>query len=159
MMRNFFCLLLLCGCLEDGTGRAPSVTPGFVPPGANPIPGGTAALEPQNLEFAFLPINSLRGQVAGYDAAANQCVTIVWDYSNNGQPMRKHCDDFFPSFPYVFVGAGGCSGEVHYIGNVEMVSARGCIDFAGFGGSSTDLVDVEIDVRGPAFTGTIRARN
>jgi len=157
-MKNMIFCLALVGCLDNGTHRLPEMNPEFVPPGGNPRANATT-LVPENLQFALLPINSLRGGITGYDAIADRCVTIVWDYSNNGQSMGRHCDDFFPSFPYVFVSAGACTSDVHYAGNVEMVSASGCVDFADFGAPSTNLVDVTIDVSGPAFTGQIRVRN
>jgi hypothetical protein len=140
-MRAFILGLLLLGCSGEQTG------------------GNSPSLTLSNLQFGFLPINSLRGSVSGYDAAGDRCVTIIWDYSNNHQSGGRHCDDFFPSFPYLYIASGACDGNVHYQANVEMVRASGCIDFADFGAGSTNHVDMEIEVRGDPFTGTIRARN
>ena len=112
-------------------------------------------LAPGELSFSLLPINSLRGQVAGYDAAADRCVRVTWDFSNHGKSLAKHCDDFFAVFPYVSLSPGACDGGFEYAGNVDFVSGSGCIDFGEFHPSGTDAVDVTLHVSGPLFTGAI----
>jgi hypothetical protein len=116
-------------------------------------------LEPTGLAFDFLPINSVRGQVTGYDAAADMCVRVIWDFSNHGKyRVGKHCDDFFPGFPYVSIAPGACAPAVAYSGNADLVSATGCVDF-GQGGDSPGSVDVTLHVSGPIFTGTIAMKS
>jgi hypothetical protein len=111
------------------------------------------------LAFSDLPINSVRAQVRGVDRAAGMCAAVVWDYSNTGHKTERHCDDFGTHFPYVVIESGGTCGGVYYAGNVEVLGARGCIDFARFSHpGATNFVDVTVDVRSPLFTGTIVLR-
>jgi hypothetical protein len=42
-------------------------------------------------------------------------------------------------------------------GDVEVVSASGCVDFASIGPASTDSVDVTVHVSGTPLTGSIIA--
>jgi hypothetical protein len=114
-------------------------------------------LVPTALKFDGLPMNSVRFEVVGYDAAADLCVHAIWDFSNNKMPMKKHCDDFFERFPYVFIGNGVCASMPPlYQGNVDLVSGKGCVDFGFENAEGLSLhVDVKLRVRGAAFTGAI----
>jgi hypothetical protein len=118
-------------------------------------------LMPTVVAFGGLPINSIRYEVVGYDAAADICVHAIWDFSNNGMSMKKHCDDFFEGFPYVFIENGVCTkGTPLYSGNAHLVLGKGCVVFAfeEFDGLSL-YVDVKLRVKGPAFTGTIKMKS
>jgi hypothetical protein len=118
-------------------------------------------LDPSTLTFFGLPINSVRFAVSGYDPDAKVCVTIIWDFSNNGEYEGAHCDDFYPSFPYVIIipDAKGQCGQWDYGSNIAMVKAEGCVDFDDFAPAGMDLVDVSVQVQSPMFTGTIIADN
>ena len=116
---------------------------------------------PTVVEFGSLPINSVRYEVVGYDAAADICVHAIWDFSNNHMPEKKHCDDFFERFPYVSIANGVCRPTAPlYQGNLSLVSGEGCVDF-GFGNAEglALQVDVKLRVKGPAFTGTIKMKS
>lgn len=135
---------------------------------AEPDPGTDAGpetsvitLDPATLQFFGLPINSVRYAVSGYDPARRTCVTLIWDYSNNDQVLRAHCDDFFPGFPYVLLKADtdGPCGAWDYAGDTGLVAASGCVDFAETASAGVDLVDVRVTVSGPAFEGVIVADN
>jgi hypothetical protein len=135
--------------------------------GASSSGGGTEATGADdavivNLEASALstfapPIDSSRYAVAGYDAAAGVCVSIVWDYSNNGLELARHCDDFgqYVSFPYVLVEAASAAGCVSFWGYVGLQpsAASGCIDpVAG-------LVNVRLEVESEGVRYSIRAVN
>ena len=144
-------LLLLAGAC--GSSRGAPVSSADAASDAGPT------LAPTELAFDFLPINSIRGEVVGHDAAADVCVRVIWDFSNHNKlPVRKHCDDFFEGFPYVSISPGACTPGVAYWGNVQLVSGAGCIDFGNFD-DAPPLVDVTLQVSGPAFTGTIRMKS
>jgi hypothetical protein len=115
-------------------------------------------LEPAGLTFGFLPIDSVRGEAVGYDADADRCVRVVWDFSNHGMPLGKHCDDFFPGFPYVSISPGACRPGVAYAGNADLVSAAGCVDLGHHDGAPAS-VEVTLQVSGPVFSGTIRMKS
>ncbi|MEZ4265852.1 MAG: hypothetical protein R3F39_05700 [Myxococcota bacterium] len=144
----------------DGAGDAAPQADAEVGPDAAPA-ADTLVLDPATLQFFGLPINSVRYAVSGYDAAHRTCATLIWDYSNNGQAMRSHCDDFFPGFPYVIVtpDTDGPCGAWEYGGLSGSTTATGCVDFAEASSAGTDLVDVRVTVADPAFTGVIVADN
>ena len=129
---------------------------------SNHLPGSSqqqdSALAPTPVAFALLPINSVRGEVKGYDAANDLCVRAIWDYSNHGEAFGKHCNDFAAGFPYVHVAPGACDATVEYAGNLDVISATGCVDFADLGATSTNQVDATLDVTGAVFTGTITVK-
>ena len=148
--------LVLVGCagpaqLDHSPGDAIPAGDGAVAEGPTLVPTGLA--------FDFLPINSVRGQVTGYDAAADMCVRVIWDFSNNGKAeVGEHCDDFFPSFPYVQISRGACDPAVAYWGNADLVAGAGCVEF-GWTEDQPSSVDVTLQVKGPVFTGTIRMKS
>ena len=131
----------------------------------NPLP--TMELSADSLVFYWLPINSGRMAVTGKDENTGLCVSLIWDFSNNGQKPTEHCDDFFDTFPYVIIGSnnGPChTGNWDYRGNVEFISGDGCIDNEDFNSTSgeaghRDFVDVSINVESELFSGTIKARS
>ena len=132
-----------------------------VPPDAGPLPE-RLILDPASLTFFDLPINSIRGAVSGYDAAARTCVTIVWDYSNTAHDLVPWCDEFGAGFPYVLVvrDTDGPCGQWDYSANVTATAAEGCVQFQGLGIGALDLVDVAVTVDNPAGGQTIiEARN
>lgn len=110
-------------------------------------------LDPASLQFFLLPIDSLRGAVAGYDPVANACVVIQWDYSNTGHYLGAHCDDFESMFPYVGVQTNpwttDCAQFWSYGGVLETTEAAGCVDFAEFAPGGIDYVDVELTAVDP----------
>jgi hypothetical protein len=114
-------------------------------------------LDPTALALFAPPIDSSRYAVAGYDAAAGVCVSIIWDYSNNGLPLERHCDDFdrYVSFPYVLVQAGPAAGCVALWGyaGLQPSAASGCID------PIEGLVDVRVEVEAAGVRYAIRAVN
>ena len=129
--------------------------------GADVASGPRLVLDPSTLTFFDLPIGSLRGAVSGFAPAAGLCVTIVWDYSNTGHAPGAWCDVFQPMFPYVLLvesHTGGCR-DWDYAGNAEVTAATGCVDFALLAAASMNLVDVEVAVSSPLFTGTVVASN
>jgi hypothetical protein len=114
-------------------------------------------LEPSALGLFAPPIDSNRYAVAGYDAAAGVCVSIIWDYSNNGLEPSRHCDDFeqYVNFPYVLVEAGpaaGCASFWGYVGQQPSV-ASGCID------PIEGLVNVRLEVESGGVRYAVRAVN
>jgi hypothetical protein len=111
------------------------------------------------LQFGNLGIDSIRWEVWGVDAATGLCVDIVWDFSNTHHAVTRHCDDFGPNFPYVFLSTGACGPHLHYSGNAQILSASGCIEFKTGVPSSVDFVDVTLQVQSALYTGEIRARN
>lgn len=126
------------------------------------ISGDRLVLDPSSLVFYYLPIGSLRGAVTGYDPKQRACATIVWE------PPQATCNVFDVLGanlynPYVVIKtdtAGPCTEQDwDYQGNVATTGSTGCVDFASLGGVATDMVDVEINVEGSAFTGTIVANN
>ena len=125
-----------------------------------PLPE-TLTLDPSTLTFFSLPIDSVRFAVSGFDPAAHVCVTLVWDYSNNGQYMGAHCDDFFPGFPYVIIvpSEDGACGAWEYSSDITVDQATGCVDFEEAGPIGVNLIDVEVKVTSATFTGTIFANN
>ena len=93
---------LLAGCVGPKVAH---------PAAAAPADAGAAVAEPTlvptGLEADFLPINSVRGEIVGHDAAADLCVRVIWDFSNHGKdPYAQHCNDFFEGFPYVALTRG-----------------------------------------------------
>ncbi len=163
-LASIFAGVLSLACCDAGSMPAvpsPDASSPIVRPDAA-MAGAGITLAPGTLTFFSLPINSDRHAVGGLYREAGLCVTLVWDYSNNGKDRTRHCDDFFPGFPYVVVkpAAAGhpCNGW-DYGGNVKLVAARGCVDFHDFGAPSTDLIDVSVDVDGDLLRGTVRVSN
>ena len=114
-------------------------------------------LEPTSLGLFAPPIDSSRYAVAGYDAATAVCVSIIWDYSNNGLELGRHCDDFgqYVSFPYVLVEMGpalGCASSWGYAG-LQPSAASGCID------PVEGLVNVRLEVESEGVRYVVRAVN
>jgi len=114
-------------------------------------------LEPSALGLFAPPIDSSRYAVAGYDAAAGVCVSIIWDYSNNGLELARHCDDFgqYVGFPYVLVEVGpaaGCVSSWGYVG-LQPSAASGCID------PIEGLVNVRVEVESEGVRYAVRAVN
>lgn len=114
-------------------------------------------LGPTSLGLFAPPIDSSRYAVAGYDAAAGVCVSIIWDYSNNGLELGRHCDDFgqYVSFPYVLVGAApaqACASSWGYVG-LQPSAASGCID------PVEGLVNVRLEVESEGVRYVVRAVN
>jgi hypothetical protein len=114
-------------------------------------------LEPSTLGLFAPPIDSSRYAVAGYDADAGVCVSIIWDYSNNGLELARHCDDFdqYVSFPYVLVEVGppaGCVSSWGYVG-LQPSAASGCID------PIEGLVNVRLEVESEGVRYAVRAVN
>jgi hypothetical protein len=114
-------------------------------------------LEPSSIEIFDLPINSSRVAASGFDPCARVCATIIWDYSNNGLEIARHCDDFlaYPGFPYVVLlpdRDAPCVGSWDYFG-LEPTAAAGCIDpLAG-------LVDAQVEAELDGVRYSIRANN
>jgi len=126
---------------------------------APPLP--TLTLEPGTLSFFSLPLGSLRYAVAGWDAQAATCATLIWDYSNTDHAAGAWCDELTPAFPYAIVypnPTGRCDA---WSPTTDLVTldATGCVDFEDATPASLDLVDVEVLVSGPTFTGRILASN
>lgn len=114
-------------------------------------------LQPDGIEVFGLPIGSSRVAASGFDPCARVCASIIWDYSNNGLPYVRHCDDFlqYPGFPYVVLLAeqdAPCPGLWEYDG-VEPSAASGCID------PGASLVDARVDVEVGGERYVIRANN
>ncbi|MBM4389408.1 MAG: hypothetical protein FJ088_16855, partial [Deltaproteobacteria bacterium] len=126
------------------------------------ITASTLVLDPASLIFFSLPINSIRYAVSGHDKQTNTCVTIIWDYSNNGEYLGAHCGHFYPGFPYVIVKPDEpeTCGIWNYGSNDPVLEkAEGCVDFKELGNTNMDMVDVELTVKGDIFTGKIIAGN
>jgi hypothetical protein len=133
---------------------APPADPDRDARSADAAPDGGGALVLTDLRFEVLPISSVRGMVRGRHRESGLCAAVVWDYSNTGRMPGRRCDDFGPSFPYILLDRGDCL-DLPYGGNTDVRAGRGCIDFAAFGPSSRDVVDVSLEVDGPLFKGTI----
>jgi hypothetical protein len=119
----------------------------------------TLTLAKDWLQFYSIAGTDVRLAVGGYDPKNLMCATLVWNYTVAGKTPAKVCDDFGPQFPYVFVrpSATGECDKLADAGNVEVVSASGCVDFASIGPASTDSVDVTVHVSGTPLTGSIIA--
>src|SRR5262245_45580071 len=110
-MRHSLRLALFVFVAACGSRRTPAVHVDDAPSPevsteAVPDAGGGddgRVIMPAVVAFGGLPINSVRYEVVGYDAAADICVHAIWDFSNNHMSRKKHCDDFFARFPYVFI--------------------------------------------------------
>jgi hypothetical protein len=140
-----------------GTSAIPGRLPNADDGGA---PGSTLVLEPDTIAFFGLPIDSIRFGISGYDPARRLRAVLIWDFSNTGMRYGAHCDDFREMFPYALVVADADGGlPTPYAGNVQVLSASGCVDFRGLSSASMDFVDVSVKVDGPAFRGTIIASN
>jgi hypothetical protein len=119
-------------------------------------------LDPATLFFFSLPIDSYRVAVSGLDPVADMCATIVFDYSNTDHDFEAHCDRFGEHFPYVLVvpdGAESCVGAWDYGTQLETLATQGCFDAAELPPPGLDLADLEVEVRGAAFTGTVAVDN
>ena len=150
------------GVIAEGEGLALAwqQTSGQSCGGGGELPD-TLVLDPDSLIFFGLPIGSLRMAVSGHDPDARVCASIIWDYSNHGEYLGAHCDDFYQGFPYVVLETdtdGPCGGW-DYGTDLTTVAASGCVDFAGITPTGVDLVDVEVEVASDLFTGTILASN
>jgi hypothetical protein len=150
----FLAILIVCsGILASGILAARC-------PFSEPDPT-SVSLDPTTLTFFNLPINSIRYAVAGYVPDAEMCVTLVWDFSNTGMDLRAHCNDFKNGFPYAILykdKPANC-GQWEYTSEVQVADVAGCIDFADFGPASLNLVDIELSVRSPIFSGRLKANN
>jgi hypothetical protein len=119
--------------------------------------GDRLVLDPASLVFFDLPINSIRYAVAGYDASARTCVSIIWDYSNTGHATTRQCDNFGPQFPYVIIETetdDPCDSWTYGSTDVTVESVSGCVEFV-----DVKYVVVEVTVTSDIFTGTIYASN
>ena len=152
-MKLALAALVLVGCTNDPGVELPPEGPP-----ADAAPDAAQGLVPTGLTFSFLPIDTLRGEVSGHDVAADVCVRVIWDFSNNGRDLGRHCDEFFATFPYVVLAPGDCGGQnVPYQGNVDLVSGSGCFDFRTDAAASS--VDLVLQVSGPAYTGAITLKS
>jgi hypothetical protein len=123
------------------------------------VSDGDGAGELAMLGFGSLPINSVRRDVFGIEPTKGLCVDIVWDFSNTGHMDGRHCDDFGPNFPYVFIAMSGCDSQpLHYAGNATVLGANGCVEFMPLAPNPSVSLDVTLQVQSDLFTGTIRAR-
>ena len=116
-------------------------------------------LDRGTIRYFSLPIGSLRYAVSGWSAETANCVSLIWDFSNTGHAAGAWCDTQGPSFPYVLVRSSDRNDcdDWDYGSDLLTVSASGCVDFAGATPFSVDLVDVDVLVTGPTFTGRIVA--
>ena len=144
------------GAADQADGQASDVTS---PPDGSAPP--FVILDPSSLTFFSVPINSIRYAVAGHDPQKHICATLIWDFSNNGEPYVAHCNDFYQGFPYVIVetDTDGPCGTWDYGTDLTTGYSTGCVDFAEFGPADMDLVDVNVHVDSAAFTGVIHANN
>lgn len=122
-----------------------------------PGPDGLV-LDPATLEFFWLPIDSLRAAVGGFDAATNTCVTVMFML---GDTSVEHCE-FLPDglFPYVLItpdSAPPCT-QWDYVPNVEIQTVAGCMQV-----TSQDPLDITLDmtleVSGGPFSGKITVKS
>lgn len=118
---------------------------------------GGLVLEPETLEDFWLPINSIRAGVGGFDAATQTCVSVIFFFDSHPDALAQHCSfDPMGLFPYVIVtpdSAPPCQ-QWDYGGNVTVTAAAGCMQVI-----SEDPIDIAIDMTvevsdGP-FPGTI----
>ena len=150
---------------DSGTGSADATTMNTDPPPGETDDTGPAetttggddlVLDPATIEVFELPIGSIRYAVAGFDAAQQTCVAII--FSDPGD--QQHCDDFevgdTSGFPYVVVtpdAAPPCM-QWDYAGNVQLDAAAGCMQLLEpFPPVIT--IDMQLSVSGAPFTGTI----
>ena len=171
------------GAPSTGGDSAGSAGLGTTEPGGRPSTGATGGsagtagsghaggspnrlvLDPTSLEFSSLPIDSIRYMVSGYDPDLRICASLVWYYSVpygvglarcSGDPAEEPFE-----MPYVLIETdtdGPCDAW-DYGPNVETLSWNGCVDFAHWRPTAMNLADLELEVQGDAFTGTIVASN
>lgn len=134
----------------DVTDVPPTDVPPSDVPDVPPLPA-RLVLDPDSLTFYDLPIGSIRFAVSGHDPEARTCVTLVWDFSNTDRRPGPFCDDFGPGFPYAIVrqDTDGPCADWNYGGSHPVLSAEGCLDWAGFGPDDMDYANV-VAVLGPA---------
>ena len=122
---------------SDIPGEFPSDVPSDLPHDVPPLPSDLV-LDPDSLTFFYLPIDSIRFAVSGHDPEAQVCVTLVWDFSNTGREPGAFCDDFGPGFPYAIVvpDTDGPCGAWDYAETHPVLNAEGCLDMAGFTGTT-----------------------
>jgi hypothetical protein len=122
-----------------------------------PAPDGLV-LDPGSLELFWLPINSLRAAVGGFDAATNTCVTVMFMF---GDTTVEHCE-FQPDglFPYVLITPDSAPPCVQwdYGPNVAIEAVSGCMQV-----TSEEPLDISIDmtleVGGGPFSGKITVKS
>ncbi|GMV43990.1 MAG: hypothetical protein AMXMBFR64_57060 [Myxococcales bacterium] len=128
-------------------------------------PDGSAppfvVLDPSTLTFFTLPIGSIRHAVAGHDPSKHICATLIWDFSNNGEPPVAHCGMFYQGFPYAIIetDTDGPCGAWDYGSDLVTGYAAGCVDFAAHGPASMDLIEVNVHVESDAASWVIHANN
>lgn len=112
--------------------------------------GDGVVLDPDTLNFFWLPINSLRAGVGGFDEATNTCVTVIFTFDGFQDAMSEHCAfDPMLGFPYVVVtpdAAPPCD-QWDYAGNAEVESAMGCEQVVGDNPLKIDI-DMTLAVSG-----------
>lgn len=118
-------------------------------------------LDPSTLEDFWLPINSIRAGVGGFDPVTKSCVSVIFFFDSHPDSLAQHCS-FAPMelFPYVVVtpdSAPPCQ-QWDYGGNVTVTAASGCMQVM-----SEDPIDIAIDmtieVQGGPFPGTITVQS
>jgi hypothetical protein len=117
-------------------------------------------LDPETLEFFWLPINSIRAGVGGFDPVANTCVSIIFHFTSQ-DTLDEHCAfDPMNQFPYVVVTPDSqppCM-DWDYAGEVTVDSAVGCMQVTSE--NPLDMnIDIVLEVSGVPFTGTISVSN
>jgi len=123
--------------------------------------GDGLVLDPDTLHFFWLPINSLRAAVGGFDAQTNTCVSVIFFFDGFQDAMDEHCVwDPMNLSPYVVItpdAAPPCD-QWDYAGNVEVLSATGCQQVIQ-DEPPVQNIDMVLDVAGVPFTGKITVKS
>lgn len=118
-------------------------------------------LDPDTLNFFWLPINSIRAAVGGFDEASNTCVSVIFFFDGFQDAMAEHCMwDPMNFTPYVVItpdAAPPCD-QWDYAGNVEVVSAVGCQQVIQDEPPVMNI-DMVLEVEGAPFTGKITVKS
>ncbi len=118
-------------------------------------------LDPDTLNFFWLPINSLRAAVGGFDEATNTCVSVIFFFDGFQDAMAEHCMwDPMNFTPYVVItpdAAPPCD-QWDYAGNVEVISAVGCQQVIQDDPPVMNI-DMVLEVEGAPFTGKITVKS
>ncbi len=159
------------GGLDTGEGTTVDITTAAGPgseTGEDSSSGGTTGptpdglvLDPDTLEVFWLPINSIRAGVGGWDEATNTCVTVIFFFGGVDDVLAEHCMfDPMGFIPYVVItpNSGPPCDQWEYGGNVEVVSAAGCQQVTNEEPLTMDI-DMTLQVSGDLFTGQITVKS
>lgn len=104
--------------------------------------------------FFQAPTNTLRYVISGYDDTRDLCISAVWFIPGFDDPL-VYCDDFEGSSGYLVIAPGQPAGCFDGDGNAQVLSARGCVDWAEYRPGHTNLADLEFEVVSDLWTGTV----